>query len=132
MIEPASDGRWRIRGNWFQLIAQQGRHTHGAATSLNRKEDGKLEISLAQVEMPEPKPDEVLVRVEASPINPSDLGLLFGGADMTTAKVSGTGAGSSVTATAPWSSCSFGTASGVGAASNFPAINPFQPHHAAM
>jgi hypothetical protein len=32
----------------------------------------------------------VVVRVEASPINPSDLGLLFGGADMSTAKASGT------------------------------------------
>ena len=27
---------------------------------------------------PQPKPDEVVVRVEASPINPSDLGLLLG------------------------------------------------------
>jgi len=51
---------------------------------------GTLELSLAQVAIPEPKPDEVVVRVDASPINPSDLGLLFGGADMTTAKVSGT------------------------------------------
>ena len=34
--------------------------------------------------------DEVVVRVEATPINPSDLGLLIGPADMSTAKVSGT------------------------------------------
>jgi NADPH:quinone reductase-like Zn-dependent oxidoreductase len=31
--------------------------------------------------MPEPGPDEVVVRVEASPINPSDLGLLVGAAE---------------------------------------------------
>jgi NADPH2:quinone reductase len=54
------------------------------------KKDGLLELSLAEVPMPEPKAEEVVVRVEASPINPSDLGLLFGGADMTKAVVSGT------------------------------------------
>jgi NADPH2:quinone reductase len=63
--------------------------------------DGKLQIALAQVDVPEPKPDEVVVRVEASPINPSDLGLLFGGADMTTATVTGTAANPVVTATVP-------------------------------
>ena len=36
--------------------------------------------------VPEPAADEVVVRVEASPINPSDLGLLIGAADMSTAK----------------------------------------------
>ncbi len=54
------------------------------------REDGKLELSLATTEMPEPAEHEVVIRVEASPINPSDLGLLFGGADMTTAKQLGT------------------------------------------
>ena len=54
------------------------------------RKEGLLELSLADVPIPEPKPDEVVVRVEASPINPSDLGLLFGGADMSTAKASGT------------------------------------------
>ena len=54
------------------------------------KNSGELEISLASVPTPEPGPDEVVVRVEASPINPSDLGLLIGAADMTTAKASGT------------------------------------------
>jgi len=53
------------------------------------KKEGTLELSLTSVPVPEPKPDEVLVRVEGSPINPSDLGLMFGAADMSTAKVSG-------------------------------------------
>ncbi len=52
--------------------------------------NGELEVSLQAVPIPEPAADEVLVRVEATPINPSDLGLLFGAADMSTAKVSGT------------------------------------------
>src|SRR5215470_9067496 len=53
------------------------------------KKSGELEVSLLPVVTPEPGPDEVVVRVEATPINPSDLGLLFGAADMTTAKASG-------------------------------------------
>src|SRR5499426_904823 len=54
------------------------------------KKDGSVEMSLANVPTPEPKPDEVVVRIDASPINPSDQGLLFAGADLTTAKASGT------------------------------------------
>ena len=51
---------------------------------------GTLELSLHHVPVPGPAANQVLVRVEASPINPSDLALLIAGADMTTAKVSGT------------------------------------------
>ena len=51
--------------------------------------------------MPNPDPDEVVVRIEASPINPSDLGLLFGPADMSTAKASGTADAPVVTADVP-------------------------------
>ncbi len=51
---------------------------------------GTLELSLHDVPVPAPGANEVLVRVEASPINPSDLGLLIANADMTTATVSGT------------------------------------------
>jgi NADPH:quinone reductase-like Zn-dependent oxidoreductase len=54
------------------------------------KASGELEISLADVAVPEPGPDDVVIRVEATPINPSDLGLLVGGADMSTAVQSGT------------------------------------------
>ena len=49
--------------------------------SLIRR-SGELEFSLVDVPVPPPGPDEVVVRVEAAPINPSDLGLLFGAADM--------------------------------------------------
>ncbi len=52
--------------------------------------DGWLELSLADVALPEPGPDDVLVRIEAAPINPSDLGLLTGPADLSTATQSGT------------------------------------------
>jgi NADPH:quinone reductase-like Zn-dependent oxidoreductase len=65
------------------------------------KNSGELEISLASVPTPEPGPDEVLVRVDASPINPSDLGLLVGAADMSTAKASGTKESPVITAKVP-------------------------------
>ncbi|MBL6689664.1 MAG: zinc-binding dehydrogenase [Pseudomonadales bacterium] len=68
--------------------------------SLVTKE-GTLELSLAKVPVPVPGEDEVLVRVEAAPINPSDLGLLFGMADMTTASASGSGDSPVITATIP-------------------------------
>lgn len=51
---------------------------------------GTLELSLLDVAVPTPAANEVLVRVEAAPINPSDLGVLTAGADMTTATVEGT------------------------------------------
>ena len=65
------------------------------------KQDATLELSLATTPIPQPNDDEVLVRVEAAPINPSDLGLLFGAADMTTAETSGTGEAPVVTASVP-------------------------------
>ncbi|MGO9511465.1 MAG: zinc-binding dehydrogenase [Mycobacterium sp.] len=51
---------------------------------------GTLELSLQEVPVPAPGANEVLVRVEASPINPSDLVLLIASADMSTATVAGT------------------------------------------
>ena len=51
------------------------------------KPEGELEVYFERRPMPEPKPHEVLVKVLTTPINPSDLGLLFGGADMSSARV---------------------------------------------
>jgi NADPH:quinone reductase-like Zn-dependent oxidoreductase len=65
------------------------------------KKTGELEISLLEVPTPEPSADEVVVRVEATPINPSDIGLLFGAADMSTAKASGSKDAPVVTARVP-------------------------------
>src|SRR5260370_12812979 len=65
------------------------------------KKSGELELSLVEVAIPEPAADEVVVRVEVSRINPSDLGLLAGAADMTTAKASGTKESPVVTAKVP-------------------------------
>jgi NADPH2:quinone reductase len=53
-------------------------------------EQGNLELSLVDVPLPSLASDEVLVRVEAAPINPSDLGLLLAGADVASAVVGGT------------------------------------------
>jgi NADPH2:quinone reductase len=62
------------------------------------KASGELELSLARVPVPLPADDEILVRIEATPINPSDLGLLLGPADLSGAKVSGAGDDAVVTA----------------------------------
>ncbi len=50
------------------------------------KATGELELSLITVATQQPGPDEVVVRIEATPINPSDIGLLFGAADLSSAK----------------------------------------------
>lgn len=62
------------------------------------KAGGELELSLATVDIADPAADEIIVRVEGSPINPSDLGLLLGAADLSTARA---GAGPTLTATVP-------------------------------
>ncbi|MET0969365.1 MAG: zinc-binding dehydrogenase [Tardiphaga sp.] len=71
------------------------------------KSSGELEISLAKLTIPALEPDEVLVRIEASPINPSDLGLLLGAADPATAKSAGTADAPLVTATVPQAAMRF-------------------------
>ena len=79
--------------------------SNGTATALELRslirKNGELELSLVKVPVPEPGPDEVLVKVEASPINPSDLGLLVGPADMSKAKSTGSGEGVVVRASVP-------------------------------
>lgn len=62
------------------------------------KAGGELELSLLSVPIAEPAPDEVVVQVGAAPINPSDIGLLFGAADMGTAQVKGAGVNAVLTA----------------------------------
>src|SRR5437899_12784194 len=68
--------------------------------SLIRK-SGELELSLTEVAVPEPGLDQVVVKVQATPINPSDLGLLLGPADLGTVKSTGGGAGVKATGTVP-------------------------------
>ena len=63
--------------------------------------EGVLELSLQRLRVPEPGPDEVVVEVQATPINPSDLGLLIGAADMSTASGTGEGQGRRLTAAVP-------------------------------
>ena len=63
--------------------------------------DGELRLSLEEVTPGDPGPDEVLVRVEAAPINPSDLGLLLGPADLATMVAGGTDARPTLTLSVP-------------------------------
>ena len=62
-----------------------------SAAPLHRQAGGRARARrLRACRRPKPKADEVLVRVEAAPINPSDLGLLLGGADPDNVKRAGT------------------------------------------
>jgi len=63
--------------------------------------DGKLTLALEPVTLDPPGPDEVIVRVEAAPINPSDLGLLLGPADMATLQPGGSADRPTLTAAIP-------------------------------
>ena len=65
------------------------------------KEDNTLELSLLETAVPDPGPDEVIVRVEATPLNPSDLALLLGPAVISSARVSGSPERPVVTADIP-------------------------------
>ena len=75
--------------------------THGLQLRSIVKTGGELQLSLVNIETPSPGPDEIVVRIQATPINPSDIGLLFGAADMTTAKASGIAAQPVITASVP-------------------------------
>jgi NADPH2:quinone reductase len=83
------------------MVVDTGKESAALQLRSLVRRNGELELSLASVAIPAPRPDEVVVRVEASPINPSDIGLLFGAADMGTARQSGTSANPMVTATIP-------------------------------
>ncbi len=62
------------------------------------KSEAQLELALASVPMPQPAAEQVLLRIDAAPINPSDLGVMLAGADVAQAKASGQGARSQVNA----------------------------------
>lgn len=64
-------------------------------------EDNKLTLALQDIEMPKPSANEVVVRIEAAPLNPSDFGVMFSAADMSTAVQSGTEQNPVITADVP-------------------------------
>lgn len=63
--------------------------------------DATLQLSLEPTPVPAPGPDEVLIQVQATPINPSDIGLLLGPADLSSVTVAGSAERPRVTARIP-------------------------------
>jgi len=55
-------------------------------------EDGELRMELVEKPFPTPQAHEVVIRVEATPINPSDQGVMFGWSNMSNASSDGSGA----------------------------------------
>jgi NADPH2:quinone reductase len=62
--------------------------TSGLQLQSTVKSNATVELTLVDVPVPEPRDDQVVVRIEAAPINPSDMGALFGPADLSTARAS--------------------------------------------
>ena len=77
-------------------LPSSGRQLRTEVTSA-----GELKLSLVDVDIAPPKPEQVIVRIEASPINPSDLGLLLGMADVSTARQVGSGNNPAISAQVP-------------------------------
>ncbi len=54
--------------------------------------EGQLRLGLGEQAIPTPSANQVVVQIEATPINPSDLGVMFGWSDLSKATTTGTGA----------------------------------------
>lgn len=63
--------------------------------------EGELRMELVKKDMPTPKSNQVIIQIEATPINPSDLGGMFGWADMSKATSSGEGVSTVLSAPVP-------------------------------
>lgn len=70
---------------------------NGRELRSTARDDGTLRLTLDNVTIDAPSADEVIVRVEAAPINPSDLGLLLGPADIASMRVGGSSASPELT-----------------------------------
>jgi NADPH2:quinone reductase len=77
-VTPTSMTRLRVRDVW----TTDNREVRSLVNA-----DGTVEVSIVAAEAPPPGPDDVVVRIEAAPINPTDLGMLFAGADVSNVRV---------------------------------------------
>lgn len=62
----------------------------GRQLTSTANKDGTLRLALEDVSLDDPGADEVIVRIEAAPINPTDIGLLLGPADIASLEAGGT------------------------------------------
>ncbi|MBV9562364.1 MAG: zinc-binding dehydrogenase [Bradyrhizobium sp.] len=62
---------------------------------------GDLELWLEEFDVPEPAANELVVQIDAAPINPSDMIIMFGPADLSTVRVEKTASGPTVMASIP-------------------------------
>jgi NADPH:quinone reductase-like Zn-dependent oxidoreductase len=96
---PIQSRYWLKKFNYLQeQIKMTNTNTQLISTI---SDDNKLTLSLQQLDIPQPSADEVVIRIEAAPLNPSDLGVMFAAADMTTAAQSGTPQNPAITADVP-------------------------------
>jgi NADPH2:quinone reductase len=79
----------------------EGSGLNGLELRSRISKDGVLKLSLQDVAVPEPAADEIIVQVEATPVNPSDIGVLLGPAALDAAEFGGTAARPVVSAPVP-------------------------------
>jgi NADPH:quinone reductase len=63
---------------------------HGLELRSKITSDGLLELFLEDTPVPEPAADEIVIRIEAAPLNPSDIILLLGPVDPSVVRAVGT------------------------------------------
>lgn len=74
---------------------------HGLLLQSTVTSAGELQLALVESSWGPPARDEVVVRLEATPVNPSDIGVMFGPADLSTARPGGTARQPTLTITIP-------------------------------
>lgn len=62
---------------------------------------GRVEVTLVDTALPDPQSDEIIVQVEAAPLNPSDIAVLFGPADLASLEAGGDDQRPTLSATIP-------------------------------
>ena len=97
-VTPASRSATAWRPGWCTVRAMPYKSQSIQSTVTA---EGQLKLALATTEVGDPGPEEVIVEMDAAPINPSDLGLLFGPADMSTAIATGSSNAPELTAQVP-------------------------------
>lgn len=71
----------------------------GRALLSEAGSNGRLSLHATSITLPAPVGNEIVIRVEAAPINPSDLGLILASADLATISAEGSGIDARVTGT---------------------------------
>ena len=89
---PEGSGSGRLVGVWFDgVMASYDVPDRGLELRSTLSHDGIVTLAVRRTDVPAPGDDQVVVRVDAAPINPSDLGMMFAAGDIQAALAAGDG-----------------------------------------